>query len=108
MQYVVSKKYTRGSDIEFAEFRELNDARLFITNKMQSDASLNVKVVYTIYDSDKIIEIFDPDKVNFSSQEQGSQGKTASFRPTPLNTAPRPPGTPQKWIRDEDDEKNKE
>jgi hypothetical protein len=108
MKYSVKKQYARGSDLAFAEFNELPDAELFIENKLKIDTRLNVKVIYKIYELNEVIATFDPDKVA-QSQDQGTQGKssTASFRPTPFNTAPRPTGTPPKWLKDDEEEDKK-
>ena len=106
MDYKVNKQYVRGPESSCAEFDELYDAKLFVQAKADYDASLNVKVIYRIYQYNQLVDEFDPNKTPMSSQESSSEGKgkTATFRPTPLNTTPRPPGSPPKWLHDDDDE----
>ncbi|OGT36927.1 MAG: hypothetical protein A3F11_09115 [Gammaproteobacteria bacterium RIFCSPHIGHO2_12_FULL_37_14] len=110
MFYQIKKQYGRGVETIFAKFNDLSDAKLFIESKLAADAALNIKVIYRICEGIDVIEEFHPEKNNFaSSSSSGSQGQTstANFRPTPFNVAPRPTGTPQKWIKD-DDEKDDE
>ncbi|VVC74938.1 hypothetical protein AQUSIP_02120 [Aquicella siphonis] len=109
MNYLVSKKYLRGAAIPCAEFMDLNDAKLFIEKKLEVDARISVKVDYFISRSNEIIATFEADKILASRTQEDSgagKGSSASFRPTPFNTAPRPPGTPQKWIKEDDEEKD--
>lgn len=107
MKYKVTKRYSRGSDTPFAAFSDKQDALLFIDQKAQEDARLTVKVVYSLLEFDEVIEVFDPDKRQETTQQdsQSSQGKTstASFRPSPFNNAPRPSGTPPKWLKDDEE-----
>lgn len=109
MKYSVKRQYGRGADTAFAEFNEISDAEFFITHKLQADANMNIKVIYKIYEFNEVISTFDADNVTPSAgtKDQGTQGKssTSSFRPTPFNTAPRPSGTPQKWIKDDEEDK---
>ncbi|RDI44555.1 hypothetical protein [Aquicella lusitana] len=115
MKYAITKQYTRGPEASCAEFDDLNAARAYINEKLAEDFSLNIKITYRIYRTGEMVEQFNPGNPMTSSSgsqnEAGdSQGKeqTASFRPTPFNTTPRPPGTPPKWIIDqEEDEKGK-
>lgn len=111
MQYKTTKQYGRGEETTFAEFKELNDAQLFIEKvKLPDDAALNVKVIYRIFEGFDLMKEYDPSKMESSSSSSSSTGKssTVSFNPTPFNTAPRPAGSPQKWVTDKDDEeKNK-
>ncbi len=186
MKYKITKQYARDSEHPLAEFSEHQDAIFFIERKVLSDDERSLKLIYRLFDSDKLLkefnkekitsvisagqyasgdrdlpislgpfkvskdnsavhaiagfsdledaELFAEDKLTQESElttyyifnkeillsqlnqriktramaEEGSQGKgqAASFRPTPLNTSPRPPGTPAKWMRDEkEDEK---
>jgi hypothetical protein len=110
MRYKVTRKYTRGPETTCAEFLDLYDAQFFIEKKLSADADLNVKVIYCLFDGDKGIGEFDPNKNDYSSRdERDSQGKgqTSSFRPTPLDMTPRPPGTPPIWIKDDEDSDKK-
>lgn len=112
--FKVTKQYGRGPETSFdARFPNMQAAKAFVDEKILEDAALNVKAIYRIYDFDDVVGEFDASKMDVSQlapkreeSASGSQGKgsTASFRPTPLNTAPRPPGTPQKWMKDEEED----
>jgi hypothetical protein len=116
MQYRVACYFGRGADQACAQFKALTDAQLFIENKMAQDAQMKLTVIYRLYDLGELVKEYDPGKGVPASgkpqeqQAQGSQGKgsTASFRPTPFNTAPRPTGTPQRWLINPEDEDNKD
>lgn len=114
-RFKVTKQYGRGSETAFdVRFNHFKDAKAFVEIKLLEDAAMNVRATYRVYEYDEMHTEFDPAKIDIAllksqhhaQESQGSQGKgsTASFRPTPLNTAPRPPGTPQKWSKEEDEE----
>lgn len=110
MKFLVSKKYLRGLAVPCAGFMDLNDAKVFIEKKMELDAAVSVKVVYFISRLNETIATYDPETFKLpSSQSDSGSDKTnkAVFRPTPFNTAPRPPGTPHKWVREEDEDEDK-
>lgn len=113
MQYIVKIQYARGPETPLAEFKYLDDAKIFIEQKLRADAALSVKATYLLCEFDEVIDKIGPNRMTApSEQEQGGQGqgKSASFRPTPFNTTPRPPGSPPNWMRedkDDDDEKDK-
>lgn len=104
MQYRVACYFGKGTDQPCAHFKLLSDAQLFIEKKLALDAAMKLSIIYRLYDLTDLIKEYNPAQ----AQAQGSQGKSSSatFRPTPFNTAPRPAGTPQRWLVDpEDDEK---
>lgn len=118
MLYIVTKQYLRGSETQCAEFNGIKEATTFIEGKMQDDAALNVKIIYRIHELGEVVKEFDPTKVQASaaqgsssqaSSSQGAQGKGAksNFQPTPFNMAPRPGGTPPKWLKDDEEDKEK-
>ena len=110
MRYKVTRKYARGADTVCAEFLDLYDAQFYVEKKLSADADLNVKVIYCIFDADKCLSVFDPNKTDYSSapdSDSGGKGNTSSFRPTPLDMTPRPPGTPPIWIKDDEEDKKK-
>lgn len=100
MHYKVTKQYTRGGESDVAEFNDISDSKLFIEAKIALDASLKVKIIYRLYEMLELIQTFDPDQMDTTGAQGGSgeQGNAASFRPTPLNTSPRPAGAPSNWI----------
>lgn len=110
--YKITKQYTRGPESTFAErFNQLLDAKAFVQTKLAEDATMNVKALYRIYEDDDVHSEYDQSKLETASSaketsDESAQGKgrSASFRPTPLNTTPRPAGTPAKWIKDSDEE----
>ena len=76
-------------------------------------------MIYRIYEFTELLEEFDPAKPRAggmpaesssqSQESQGSQGKGSgeSFRPSPIGTTLRPPGMPQNWRKDEEEDKDK-
>lgn len=109
MSFRITKQYARGPEIAFGErFKQLAEAQAFVNQRLMEEALMNVKVIYRIYDFDDFHSKYDSTEVDTSSirsqASEGGKGNAASFKPTPLNTAPRPPGTPQKWLVDKDDE----
>lgn len=112
MRYRVTKQFGRGSESPCAQFDDLNDAKLFVEIKLSSDASLNVKTIYKIYQGYDMLEEFNPSESGVAASSStattsSSQGSGATQRPTPFNTAPRPTGMPHKWLKDDEDEKKK-
>lgn len=100
-QYKVSKGNSAAH--AHAAFTELNDAELFVEDNL---THANVAVTYYIFNNDNIIAELNQYVKKQRESEGSSQGKeqTASFRPTPLNTSPRPPGMPHSTLKDEKDE----
>lgn len=114
MPYRITKQYTRGSEQRLSQtFQNEGDAKTFITTKIANDISLNVKVIYRLYDGDDLVGKFDSSETQIaadqSNQGEGAQGKgrTSSFNPTPFNTSPRPANAPRGWVKDEDEEEKK-
>lgn len=89
----------------FAAFTDLMDAELFIEDKLTQITELTT---YYIFNNEILITQLNQRIKKRSIAEEGNQGKgqAASFRPTPLNTSPRPPGTPPIWVRDEKEDKD--
>lgn len=104
MFYKVIKKYARGAPIDVATFAEINDAKLFIGAKLREDAALKVNVTYQLLEGGEVIEEFTQGNPLQNSSQSGGQQRSSgqSFAPTPFNTAPRPPGMPPNWVKDED------
>jgi hypothetical protein len=117
-RFKVTKQYGRGPETSLDKrFGQLQDAQSFVNEMLIEDVSLNVQATYRIYEFDEVQAEYDSSKVDVSTlapkqteNASGSQGKgsTASFRPTPLNTTPRPPGTPPNWMKNDGDEEEKE
>lgn len=119
MLYQVKKRYGRGSETACAEFNDVSDAKLFIDARLTVDAGLKIKVTYLLYEGVDPLEEYLPlgesrpgstTQMGSTTTQRGAagaEGRTSSFQPTPFNTVPRPPGTPQKWIKDSDEEEEK-
>lgn len=112
MRFKVTKQYLRGSETQFAQFAEMNEAKFFVETKLEADAALNVKVIYRIFEFTELVAEFDPAHPNAGASQSSTdaQGKSseASFRPTPLSTTARPAGMPQNWrVDNKDDDKKK-
>lgn len=114
MHYKVTSQYAGAREIPGEQFDDLNKAKAFIENKMRENAALKLKVIYRLYEWDDLIQEFDPSKMaapTAGSGESGSgsqgQGKGASFRPSPLQSSPRPPGVPPSSFKDDEDDKGK-
>jgi hypothetical protein len=118
MQFRITRQYARGSEIAFAEFDDMNDAKLFIEAKLAHDASLKTSVIYRLYKGPQEVETYNPSESdNSPGRTSASQGvgtsttagstSTSGFRPTPFNMTPRPAGSPQKWVSDKDDDEKK-
>src|SRR3990167_9450462 len=106
MIYQVKKQYGRGVETLCENFNNLTDAKLFIEKQLANDLAISVTAVYRVYEGVDFVEEFHPNSnptaaQSNHSQNQGSQGQTSSsnFQPTPFNTAPRPSGSPQKWVK---------
>jgi hypothetical protein len=83
-----------------ASFTNLKDAELYIEDKLTHTKEITT---YYIFDKEVLITQMNQRIKKQSIPDESTQGKgqTASFRPTPLNTSPRPPGTPPMWIKDD-------
>ena len=103
-RYKISK--TNFANEAHAAFVELNDAELFVEDKLTLTSDI---VTYFIFNNDTIIsEMNQRVKKQIEPKDtQGGQGKgqNASFRPTPFNLAPRPLGVPPSSFKDEKEEK---
>lgn len=115
MQYQVTKQYERGGETPCGDFKTLGDARNFIRESMMQDAGMRIRITYRIFESFEMIEEYDPTRGQIpggaedaQSQSASGQGKGAGFRPTPLNSAPRPAGIPHNWVKDDDDDEDKD
>ena len=108
-RYKVTEQYGAGKENPVAQFKTEKDARLFFEAKLAAD-TMGVKVIVRLLDMDDLLAEQEPGQQSASASSQSSQGgqgqsSTSSFRPTPLNTTPMPKGMPQKWLKDDEDEK---
>lgn len=106
--YRVTKQYGRGVETLCNTFKSLVETKSFVETSLATDLTMGVKAIYRIYEGVDLVEELNPENTNLkTSQSSGSQGEvsSSSFRPTPFNTAPHPSGTPQKWVKDDNEEK---
>src|SRR5688500_584694 len=107
MRYKITN-LVKGRDFTVEEFNDLNEAQIYLKKQLAADQSLNVENTYRILDFDEVIQQYNTkdlpaikDKENFASEANTSTSQRSSSAPTPFNTAPRPAGMPQSWVRDE-------
>ncbi len=114
MSFKITKQYGQGPATTLSQrFTNVEQATSFVNEQLEADILMGIQnTKYKIYDFDDLVS--EHDKTNvvkaiIKQEDQSSQGqgKAASFRPTPLSTTPRPPGTPQNWRNDDEDDKDK-
>lgn len=108
MIYSVTKKYEAGSEQPCKKFNTLEEARAYMQESAETDARMKIRVTYRIYEFDEVIDTVDSMMVKLTSSSSesssGSRGHGAGFKPTPLETSPRPKGTAPHWFNDEDED----
>lgn len=116
MTFKVTKQFGSGAGREQScgQFKTADKAKVFAIECAESDAAMKIQTIYRIYDFDDLVGTITSNDVQAESkpsESSGSQGQKsgASFRPSPLQTAPRPSGMPaNNWVEpDEDDKKSK-
>jgi hypothetical protein len=87
-----------NQQIILAEFRNLNDAKIFVRAKLAADLENHTNINYYIFDRNQFLELH-----NHTTGNLGSTNKSnIIFRPTPLATTPRL--GPAHWLIDDEDE----
>jgi hypothetical protein len=118
LPYKVAKMYTKGPEQVLANFATSDAAKKFITTQLEEDAVLKVVASYRLYDMGELVETFQqtgsegssPQAQNDTTQGQGGNASTQSFRPSPsgLQTTLRPSGMPPSSFKDvKEDDKQK-
>ncbi len=80
---------------DVAAFYQLGDARDFLTKRLTQDVGMGHQVHYQIIKDNMLIETLDSAAFAIAQQrDEGGMASSIAFRPTPLNTSPRPSGTP--------------
>jgi len=86
-----------------AGFVDLNDAELFVEDKLTTTKE---EINYSIFNNGVLISTSNQRvKTQSVSGDTTTQAQVSSFRPTPLNVSPRPPGVPHGWVKDEKEDK---
>lgn len=114
MSFKITKQYGQGPATTLSQrFTNLEQAKSFVNEQLEADILMGVQnTQYKIYDFDDLVSAHDKTnlvKTTVQQEDESAQGKgkSASFRPTPLSTTPRPPGSPQNWRNDDEDNKDK-
>lgn len=108
--FAVVKRFGR-SESRLQNFSNEADAIRFIHEKIREDRQFKVIATYGLYEGADLIQEFTqsdvPEDSGTSDQGGGGQkrGSGQSFAPTPFNTAPRLPGVPHSWVKDDEDKK---
>lgn len=110
----LTKQFVAGGGKEqpvSKSFKNMDEAKSFAHECLQSDAAMRIQTVYRIYDFDDLVATIDASTVvtqsSASDASGSSQGQSsgARFSPSPLQNAPRPPGMPaNNWVVPKDDE----
>jgi len=122
--FVVKIKYSKGPGLgtSIANFKDDKDAKIFIKGKLVEDAKVKLSNFYQLCEGLEVVDEFGQDSIEpgiygiggasgslSSSSGSGSGSEQKSrFQPTPFNASPRPPGSPPNWLKDADDEDDKE
>jgi hypothetical protein len=116
MGYEVKQQFgNRGPEKLMGEFRTIDEARKFAFDKLKADAIYKINSIYRISQFDEIIEEWTPDKwqkiadqqqSSYLDEQNSSSGakSQSSFRPSPLQSSPRPAGVPASSFKDEEDD----
>jgi hypothetical protein len=117
--YSIKKRFILGSGEQLCKgnIRSLDEAKADATRLAEADSRMGVKTIYRVYEFDEdIVAEFDSTKIQAAGTSSdstgagsgGGQKSGASFKPSPLQTAPRPPGTPaNNWGKPDDEEEKK-
>lgn len=113
--FKVAQKFGRSENF-LQEFSEESQAIDFIMEKLKQDKHFKVMASYCLYEWSDLIREYTQDDIPEDTQNKNDdedankgagRGSGQSFNPTPFNTAPRMPGMPHGWVKDEDDNKKK-
>lgn len=119
MSFKVTQQFGGGRESLSQQFPTLEAATKHAQAAAEMKLSMKIEAVFRIYNLyDDVVATYDTKKLTPASNENiesnesdssGGKGQGATFRPTPLPTAPRPPGMPaNNWKENpEDDEKDK-
>jgi hypothetical protein len=108
LPFKVAAKYGRGPEQLVAKFNNLDEAKEYISSKLEKDSQLRVNVTYLLYDMGELAETFEPGSGAGAGAQGGSgaasgaggQQQSSGFRPSPLQTSPRPSGMPPSSFKD--------
>lgn len=114
MSYKVTQQFGGGRETLAQQFVNLDDAKKHAQQAAEAKLSMKIDAVFRVYDLyDDVVATYDTKNlvpsVGNEGQDESSGGKSqgASFRPTPLATAPRPAGMPANNWKEDPDKKDK-
>ena|SRR3990167_4165648 len=116
MTYKVTKQFmaSAGREQPCGQFKTEKEAKEFAVESAESDAAMKIQTVYRIYDFDDLMATINSNSIQSEMKSTDASGDSqgqksgASFRPSPLQTAPRPSGMPaNNWVKPEDGDKDK-
>ncbi len=113
--YKVTKQFGDGKEQFCKDFKTVAEAKAHATDSATENATMKIKAVYRVYEFDELVDTIDSSKIESKpaqddslSGSAGGKQSGSTFKPTPFAMAPRPSGTPPKWVIDPDeDDKNK-
>lgn len=102
--YTVARKYAKGPEQQIGEFANVEEAKIFINQKLLEDRHFKVMASYLLYDLGDLVETFDQGSVIEPLSSGGQQASSGQqFSPSPLQTNLRPGGLPPSSFKDDDD-----
>lgn len=113
MSFKVTQQFGSGRETVSQQFVNADDAKKHALTAAEEKKAMKIEAIYRVYDLyDDVIATYDTKTLtvatptnNDDNASSGGKGQGASFRPTPLATAPRPSGTPPKWLVDDEEDK---
>lgn len=106
-KYTIKRMYgERGPETPIASCAEQNDAITLIKAKVADDAGMKLDITYRLYEMGELMQEFNQKNTATTSSVSGGQQQSNAFRPSPLQTAPRPSGMPASVFRDEKKDKS--
>lgn len=79
MKYKVTKHYLKTKDVLIAAFSALNDAEIFIAQKLTHDEINRTKTLYRIYDDNELVAEFNNETQLFTEPEDAETYSNAQF-----------------------------
>jgi hypothetical protein len=117
MTYKVTQQFTGARESVLERFSRLDDAKKKARQEAEKNAEMRINAIYRIYEfEDDLVETIDSSKLTIppaaaseSNDTAGGQSQGATFKPTPFEMAPRPPGTaPRVWVEPDEKDKDKD
>ncbi len=101
-RYKIVKKIDHHLSEPFAEFSLAEDARLFMSAKIEADKQTGACITYYLFDEEELLDEMEGE-VALPDPSTTKKHHTV-FNPTPLSTTPVPPGVLSTFLIEEEDE----